>query len=229
MPDHSFAVPTKLVAFGAALSWVILTRDVISLWVPVLTGICYLGFQRRWHLVVSFTGYYLLLATLLVMIKRGAHLMVLPEFTVLLFWTLTPVVIVSWDLITTPPGTLAEFMSRHHLPSAAILGMLVVFRFFPTMKSELGAIGQSMRNRGLLAPSRLLRHPALSVEYVLVPLLLRSLQIADQLTISAIARSAEHPGRRGSLAGAHLTWRDGLWMAIWVGLTLAFLLPERLS
>ena len=71
--------------------------------------------------------------------------------------------------------------------------------FFPTMKSELRSVWLSMRNRGLTAPAQLVRHPAASFEYVLVPLLLRCLQIADQLSLSAVARGAECPRKTGKL------------------------------
>ncbi len=115
-----------------------------------------------------------------------------------MFWNLSPIFLVSWDLITTPPGMLSAFLSRLRIPTPLILGLLVVFRFFPTMRAELKGVGRSMKNRGLTAAGQLLAHPVQSMEYVLVPFLLRVLQLADQLSVSAVARGAEHPGVRGS-------------------------------
>lgn len=66
------------------------------------------------------------------------------------------------------------------------------------MKAELKAVGLSMKNRGLTSVRQFAVHPLASVEYVLVPLLLRILQIADQLAVSAVARGAECPGVRKS-------------------------------
>ena len=91
---------------------------------------------------------------------------VFSEFYVLMFWNLTPVFLVSWDLITTPPGELAAFLSRIHTPSPVILGLLVMFRFFPTMKSELRSVWLSMRNRGLTTPIQLAGHPAASLSLI---------------------------------------------------------------
>ena len=127
------------------------------------------------------------------------------------------------DLITTPPGELAAFFSRIHMPTPVILGLLVVFRFFPTMRSEVKSVGRSMRNRGLTAPAQLVRHPAVSCEYVLVPLLLRCLQIADQLAVSAVARGAEYPGKRGSYYGKRLGAPDYIWFGVWTAATAVFL------
>ena len=129
----------------------------------------------------------------------------------------------AWDLITTPPGELAAFFSRIHMPTPVILGLLVVFRFFPTMRSEVKSVGRSMRNRGLTAPAQLVRHPAVSCEYVLVPLLLRCLQIADQLAVSAVARGAEYPGKRGSYYGKRLGAPDYIWSGVWTAATTVFL------
>ena len=100
----------------------------------------------------------------------------------------------AWNLITTPPGQLSAALSKIHIPTPVILGLLVVFRFFPTMKAELKGVRQSMKNRRLTGPAQVLRHPAVTCEYVLVPMLLRCLQTADQLSVSAIARGAQARG-----------------------------------
>lgn len=222
--DRTLAVPVKLVAFACMLLCVFLTDHPLWLWLPSLVGLCHLAFQGRWRLVASFTSFYLVLAALLwAIVAQGLRMVLFSEFTVLLFWILFPAMIISWDLMTTPPGLLAEFMSRLHAPTSWILGMLVVFRFFPTMGSELSGIVQSMRNRALLSPLQIVRHPALNCEYVLVPLLLRCLQIADQLTVSAIARCAEQPGVRGSYHSRPLCLGDWAWVTVWIVTATAFL------
>ena len=109
------------------------------------------------------------------------------------------------------------------MPTAVILGLLVLFRFFPTMKAELKGVGRSMRNRGLTAPARLLTHPAASCEYVLVPMLLRCLQLADQLSVSAVARGAEAPGKRGSYHERKMDTLDWCQLVLWPVVTVLFL------
>ena len=98
-----------------------------------------------------------------------------------------------------------------------------MFRSFPTMASELSSIVRSMRNRSLTAPARMIAHPASSGEYVIVPLMLRCLQIADQLTVSAIARGAERNGIRSSYYGRPCEARDAIWLAVWMAGTALFL------
>ncbi|MFR0879849.1 MAG: energy-coupling factor transporter transmembrane component T family protein [[Clostridium] leptum] len=174
----------------------------------------------------GFGAFYLVLALLLYLIRfHGLHMVVFSEFYVLMFYNLMPVFLAAWDLITTPPGQLSAALSKAHTPTPAILGLLVVFRFFPTMKAELKGVRQSMKNRRLTGPVQVLRHPAVTCEYVLVPLLLRCLQIADQLSISAIARGAQAPGLRGSYYARRMQPADFLWLGIWtVGAILFFII-----
>ena len=224
MQRRNLAVPVKLWALLWTIMGISLTGNAML--TCVLTAACflYLAVQKNWRLMGGFALFYGILALLLYLIRyHGLHMVVFSEFYVLMFWNLTPVFLVSWDLITTPPGELAAFLSRIHTPSPVILGLLVMFRFFPTMKSELRSVWLSMRNRGLTTPIQLAGHPAASCEYVLVPLLLRCLQIADQLSVSAVARGAERPGKRGSYYGKRSDALDGICLALWTGATAVFL------
>ena len=136
---------------------------------------------------------------------------------------MTSVFIVSWNLITSPSGNISAFLSRIRAPSGFILGMLVVFRFFPVMKTELRALRESMHNRGLLAAGQVFIHPAATFEYFLVPMLMRCLQIADQLSISAVARGIETPGVRSSYFTLPMRTRDYACVAVCTAGTAGFL------
>ena len=224
MKRYHLAVPVKLWALACAILGVSLTGAPLMTCILTATGFLYLAVQRNWRLMVSFGVFYGILALLLCLIdQHGVRLAIFSEFHVLMFWNLSAVLLVGWDLITTPPGELASFLSRICMPTAVILGLLVMFRFFPTMKAEFKCVVRSMRNRGLTSPSQMLLHPAASCEYVLVPLLLRCLQIADQLSVSAVARGADAPGRRGSYDGRALTGWDWCWLALWPAVTFCVL------
>ena len=100
----------------------------------ILTGgaLLYLVLQRNFRLAASYGCFYLLLALLLYGIRfHGLRMPVFSEFYVLMFWNLSPIFLVSWDLITTPPGMLSAFLSRLRVPTPFILGLLVVFSLLP--------------------------------------------------------------------------------------------------
>lgn len=146
--DASFAVPVKLWALLCVFAGVTIGGNVLL--TCILTGgaLLYLVLQRNFRLAASYGCFYLLLALLLYGIRfHGLHMPVFSEFYVLMFWNLSPIFLVSWDLITTPPGMLSAFLSRLRMPTPFILGLLVVFRFFPTMRAELKGVGRSMKTR----------------------------------------------------------------------------------
>ena len=226
--DASFAVPVKLWALLCVFAGVTIGGNVLL--TCILTGgaLLYLVLQRNFRLAASYGCFYLLLALLLYGIRfHGLRMPVFSEFYVLMFWNLSPVFLVSWDLITTPPGMLSAFLSRLRMPTPFILGLLVVFRFFPTMRTELKGVGRSMKNRGRTAAGQLLAHPVQSMEYVLVPFLLRVLQLADQLSVSAVARGAERPGVRGSYYEKRAGTRDHIAAAVCAIVTASYLVLER--
>lgn len=122
---------------------------------------------------------------------------------------------------------LSAFLSSLRMPIPFILGLLVLFRFFPTMRTELKGVGRSMKNRGLTAAGQLLSHPVQSMEYVLVPFLLRVLQLADQLSVSAVAKGSECPGVRGSYYKKRAGTLDHIAAAVCAIVTASYLVLER--
>ena len=158
--DASFAVPVKLWALLCVFAGVTIGGNVLL--TCILTGgaLLYLVLQRNFRLAASYGCFYLLLVLLLYGIRfHGLHMPVFSEFYVLMFWNLSPIFLVSWDLITTPPGMLSAFLSRLRMPTPFILGLLVAFRFFPTMRMELKGVGRSMKNRGLTAAAIMRKEP----------------------------------------------------------------------
>ena len=220
----SFAVSTKLWALLCAMLGVFLIADASFCWILAILAFLYIAVQKNIKLLISFGSFYLLLAVLMYLIRfHGLHMVIFSEFYVIMFWTLSPVFIVAWDLMTTPPGMLSAFFSRTKLPSSAIIGLLVIFRFFPTMKTELRNVSRSMRNRRLTGFTQVITHPLATCEYVLVPMLLRCIQIADDLSVSAVARGAERPGVRGSYYESPIKVKDVICMLIGTAGTILFL------
>ncbi len=222
--QYSFAVPVKLLALLLSMLSVFLIRDTNLTYIPTMLALLYLAWQRNWRTFLGYGGFYAFLTMLLFLIRAyGLRMWIFSEFHVFLFWYLTPVGLVAWDLATTPPGLLSAFLSKVHAPKPIMLGLLVVFRFFPTMRTELSSLQRSMHNRGLTAASQVLAHPAATFSYMLVPMITRCLQVADQLAVSAVARGAEAPCRRESYFSRPLRMRDYACMAIYVLSTAAFL------
>ncbi len=215
--NGDLAVSTKLLSLLLVFIISFLMVDYRYNAVLSVIGFIYLLTQRKYSLVASFGIFYLLLFALLIGIRfYSLKITILPEFYVFLLWNLLPIMVFTWDLITTPPGEISAFLSRIKTPIFVILGVLVVFRFFPTMKSEMNRISKSMKNRGLLDMAQIIRHPIYTFEYALVPLLIRSIQISDQLSVSAITRGALSTTTRSSYYEKKMRSLDFIWICIWL-------------
>lgn len=81
-------------------------------------------------------------------------------------------------------------MKRLHLSEKIIIPMSVIFRFFPTISEEYGAIKDAMRMRGIRFGGK---NPFLMVEYRIVPLMISIVKIGDELSAAALTRGLGAP------------------------------------
>lgn len=104
--------------------------------------------------------------------------------------------IITHDL---PIGAVLEGLSKMHVPKPLLLAIVVALRYVPTIRQETSYILQTMKLRGIgLSFKNLLFKPLTTIEYVLIPLLFRSLTIAEELAATAITRGVENPKPRSS-------------------------------
>ena len=74
-------------------------------------------------------------------------------------------------------------------PQAVLIPCMVVLRFFPTIRRDASHLMESLKTRRVLAGGGYaFRHPALTCELLVVPLLMRSMRVSDELAASALVR-----------------------------------------
>lgn len=129
-------------------------------------------------------------------------LMILHGFAVRLF----PCALLGIFVLNTT--TVSEFvagLNRLHVPKLITIPLSVIFRFFPTVLEETRAINQAMRMRGIrLGGCR----AGEILEYRVIPAMMCSLKIADELSAAALSRGLDSPGRRSSICPIRLRFRD---------------------
>ena len=115
---------------------------------------------------------------------------------------------------STKIGDLTAALYGLRLPKAAVVPLVIVVRFFPTLREECSAVADAMKVRGL-APSlrNLVSKPALMFESAVVPVLLRCAKIADELAAAAVARGIDRPGRKTSYNAPRFERADFLSLA----------------
>jgi energy-coupling factor transport system permease protein len=110
-----------------------------------------------------------------------------------------PVFFALHILIVTPPSEISAALDKIRFPKSTGVVIVTLFRYIPTIGTELKCIKENMKIRGLTGTKQYFTHPLRSLSCVLLPLLVRALNVAEELSVSAITRGAETPAKRYSL------------------------------
>ncbi len=98
----------------------------------------------------------------------------------------------SWMTSKLRIGDFITSMEKMELPKGMIVTIAVVFRYLPTVKREFYFIHSTMKLRGVgMSLENILLHPIRTIEYAIVPLILRNLTVADELSASVMTRGLD--------------------------------------
>lgn len=100
-------------------------------------------------------------------------------------------------------------------PQAVLIPCMVVLRFFPTIRGDASHLMESLKTRRVLAGrGYVFRHPALACELLVVPLLMRSARVSDELAASALVRGLGGKARPTMLHPLSFGARDAIVAAL---------------
>ena len=118
--------------------------------------------------------------------------------------------------------TVREFvaaMERMHISDKIVIPLSVIFRFFPTVGEEYGAIRDAMKMRGIRFGGE---KPFLMVEYRLIPLMVSVVKIGDELSAAALTRGLGGPVKRTNICRIGFHRQDILALLLCAGCFAAF-------
>lgn len=131
-------------------------------------------------------------------------------------------------LAKEPTGSLLASLQAMRLPKAVGIGLAVLLRFFPTIGGEYRAIRASQRFRGIgVGVVHTLTHLPSTVEYILIPLILRTIKAAEELSASMTVRGVRFSGETISYRPVRFTGKDAALCAMAVLIPAAVFLLER--
>lgn len=135
----------------------------------------------------------------------------------------------AYAFTTTRPSEFAAALRRMRVPERWIIPVVVVIRYFPTLRHQCQDILDAMRLRGIGGtPVAMLRHPRASVEHILVPLLASAVSTAEDLSVACLTKGIENPGRHTCATSIELRPVDGAFVAAAVALLVARFLLGRI-
>ena len=94
----------------------------------------------------------------------------------------------SFFVKTSDVGSIISSMDKIKLPHSISIPIAVIFRFFSSFREESHNIKLAMKVRGIT-----LKNPILYIEYVMVPLLVISSNISDDIAKAAETKCIENP------------------------------------
>lgn len=175
---------------------------------PVLAALPLLLFVSvgRWKTALKISVIYLVLFLLELFIAPLASGVI--GFLVValsgIFTRFVPSLALGYYLVSTT--TVSEFiasMERIHMPQKIIIPFAVMFRFFPTVGEEYSSISDAMKMRGISLGGG---KPMNMLEYRLVPLMMSTVRIGDELSAASLTRGLGGPEKRTNICeiGFHI-------------------------
>ena len=102
-----------------------------------------------------------------------------------------PFMVASFMIKTSDVGTIISSMDKLKISKNVSIPIAVMFRFFPSYKEEKKNIKMAMKIRGIS-----FKNPIKYLEYVTVPLLIISSNIADDIAKAAETKAIESPVKK---------------------------------
>lgn len=136
--------------------------------------------------------------------------------------SLSMVIMCLWMSTGLRVDDLITALQNMHIPKGFTITIAVIFRYIPTISGEFRNITNTMKMRGIdFNFKNLVLHPGRTVEYALIPLIMRSIKVADDLSASAMTRGLDLHTRRTSYREVRLKLYDFLIAGFFVFLILA--------
>ncbi len=106
-------------------------------------------------------------------------------------------------------------LRKMHVPESIVIPCMVVIRFFPTLRDDYRQIKNSMQLRGLGGDLLgAVKSPMKSLEYVIIPLLMNSNNVAQDLSVAALTKGLGIEGKHTSLTEIRFGLSDVLYMLL---------------
>ena len=102
----------------------------------------------------------------------------------------------SYLVTSTRVSEFMAAMQRMHIPRSVSISLSVTFRFFPTLREEYRSINKAMRVRGVRFGGG---KPSKMLEYRLIPMIISSMKISDELSAAALTRGLGSPKERTNI------------------------------
>lgn len=207
------------------LLFLIINLMVFGLKDFILGSICFFSvcilslLMGQKKLVWKYIIFYVVIATiqqLCVYTPQAVHT-ILSIFTLFIRVMIPVVLFASTFISTTKVSELIAAMYSLKIPRSITITFAMTLRFFPTFGEEVHNIYNAMKLRGITVSLRnVFTRPMLLLEAMVVPIVMRSASIAEELSASAVTRGIDNPAERTSFVILKIRTKDILVLFLFI-------------
>ena len=200
----------------------ILMFKMMSISAHLVIALCfslYLGVSSNLKRMIRFFGIYLFFTIYEVFFAHTVTLQVVDSFlllTALMFKTLYFPLCAGMALVSSSKvSELICFLRSIKLPKKMIIVLAVLYRFFPVLLTDYRLIKNSLKMKGIgVSRGYYLFHPFKFLEYIFVPYVIISTNIANELSVSCLCRGIDNEEKPSSYIELKFNKLDYLVMII---------------
>jgi energy-coupling factor transport system permease protein len=131
-----------------------------------------------------------------------------------------PGYICGWYVVrSTSVSEFVTVMERMHFPNIITIPMSVMFRYFPTLKEEYLSIRDAMKMREI---GQSIKNPFTYIEYILVPIMMSTSQIANDLSAASLTKGLGAGRKRTHICSIGMTCIDYILIAAMAAMLVIF-------
>lgn len=170
---------------------ILVYKNEITFIAAFAVSVVFLLIQRQYKKALIFVLTFLLLMLFSHFTMGITKLQTLWLFAVIAGHLLIPLSFLS-GISKRPTGEILEVFYRLHLPKSFGISVIVLLRFFPTIQYEWKAIRGALKFRGIgVSVFSTMIHLPKNFVLTLIPLLIRTVRISDEITAAALTRGVE--------------------------------------
>lgn len=206
-----FNLLISILIFFSQKKEIIYFCSVVALLLMLFSGL----YKKFISFVLFYVALYLFQYMILDFIKIKGIKATVGTFSYIWF-NLLPIVILGVVMVNTiKTNELVNFLEKIKISRPFVIAIVVAFSYFPVIGQESKRIRESMKLRGI--NSSILHtaiNPIKTFEYILVPILFRSIKISEELAMNAIIRGIENNGKRSSFYDDSISKIDCLFLIV---------------
>ncbi len=220
--NKAFIPDIRVNIFLAIISGILILvyKNEITFNIAFAVSVVFMLIQKKYKKALTFVLAFLILLLASYFMLGIEKLQTLWLFAVISKHILIPLSFLS-GISDKPTGMILEVFNRLHLPKSFGISAIILLRFLPTITYELKAIRGALKFRGIgISLLNTIIHLPKNFYLTLIPLLIRTVRISDEITVAALTRGVELDNNIVSFTEVKWSVRDSVSLAV---LTVSFI------